>query len=84
MNGKFGVVGSMDGWEKGDCPNNQMINIVLNNYSTLTNGNISLTCELATDDEVDFAINQLIKDLEIARKKAKTKISKTNKKIRGS
>jgi hypothetical protein len=74
MKGKFGVVGIMDGWKKGDLPGNQMVNIVLNSYSTLKDGNIALTAQLATDSEVDHAIDQLIHDLEAVRKVAKKKI----------
>lgn len=77
MKGKFGVVGIMDGWKKGDLPGKQMVNIVLNNYSTLNDGNITLTAKLATDSEVDHAIDQLIHDLETVRKKAKEKIGKS-------
>lgn len=84
MNGKFGVVGILDGWKKGDLPGNQMVNIVLNSYSTLRDGNIAITSQLASDTEVDYAIDGLIKDLNMARKKAKEKIKKTNEKIRNS
>ena len=84
MKGKFGVVGVMDGWKKGDVSGKQMVNIVLNQYSKLHDGNIALTARLLTDSEVDYAIDNLIRDLEAARKKAKEKIKKTNKKIRDS
>lgn len=84
MKGKFGVIGSMDGWKKGDLPNNQMVNIVLNEYSTTQDGSIALTAKLATDDEVDFVVDNLIKDLNAARIKAKDNLRKTNQKIRGS
>lgn len=84
MDGKFGVIGIMDGWKKGDIPGNHMVNIVLNSHSIIYDGRIALTCQLATDAEVDFAVDQLIKELETARKMAKENISKTNKKIRSS
>lgn len=74
MNGKFGVVGTMDGWKKGDFPNNQMVNIVLESYATLNRDLIAITAQLATEQEVDYAIDELIKDLEVARKMAKEKI----------
>jgi hypothetical protein len=84
MSGKFGVVGIMDGWKKGDLPGNQMVNIVLNSYGTLNDGSLALTAQLASDQEVDYAVDQLIKDLEVARKKAKEKIKNTNERIRSS
>ena len=84
MSGKFDVVGILDGWKKGDMPGNQMVNIVLNECTTIHDGSIAVTPRLATDEEVDFAVDKLIKDLEAARKKAKEKIKKTNERIRAS
>lgn len=84
MNGKFNVIGILDNWKKGDLPGNQMVNIILNDYATIHNGNISLTAELASDDEIDYAVDKLIKDLEQVRKKAKNNIAKINEMIRNS
>ena len=84
MNGKFGVVGILDGWKKGDMPGPQMVNIVLNSYTSAYDGSIAITHDLATEGEVDHAVDQLIKDLESTRKKAKEKIKKTNERIHSS
>lgn len=84
MKKMFGVIGIMDGWKKGDLPGNQMVNIVLNRCSALHDGSISLTAELATDGEVDHAVDQIIKNLEVVRKKAKDTIHKDTRKIRDS
>jgi hypothetical protein len=70
--------------KKGDLPANQMVNIVVNSFSTLRDGSIAITADLAADQEVDYAVDQLIKDLGVVRKKAKEKIKKTNEKIRAS
>lgn len=80
----FSVTGIMDGWKKGDLPGNQMVNIVLSKRMTLQDGSISLTATLATDGEVDYAVDQLIKELEAIRKKAKYKITNDTRKIRES
>ena len=80
--GKFGVVGILDGWKEGDLPGYQMVNIVLNSHCKMENGDIAITAQLASNEEVDFAIDCLIKDLETARKKAKEKIKRTNDRIR--
>lgn len=80
----FGVTGIMDGWKIGDLPGNQMVHIVLNRCMTLPDGSITLTASLATDTEVDYAIDQLIKELETIRKKAKIKIVNDTRKIRES
>lgn len=82
MKGKFGVVGILDKWKKGDLPGNQMVNIVLNSYSSSNDGTILITPQLATDEEVDNAVNQLINDLEKARVAAKKSIKTINEKIR--
>lgn len=74
----------MDGWKIGDLPGNQMVNIVLNKRMTLHDGSLSLTSRLATDGEIDYAVDQLIKELEDVRKKAKDKIKKDTRKIRDS
>lgn len=84
MKGKFGLVGRMDKWKKGDLPANQMVNIFLNHYGTNSDGKILLTCQLASDAEVDHEIDNLIKELESVRKKAKLKINSTNAKIKES
>lgn len=58
MSGKFGVVGIMDGWKKGDLPGDQKVNIVLNSYGTLNDGSVAITAQLASDQEVDSVIAQ--------------------------
>lgn len=82
MESKFGVVGILDKCKVGDLPGNQMVNIVLNSYSSSNDGTISITPQLATDVEVDNAVNQLINDLEKARVAAKKSIKTINEKIR--
>lgn len=61
-----------------------MVSIILNSYATLNNGSVAITARLASDQEVDYAVDQLIKDLKVARKKAKEKIKKTNERIQSS
>jgi len=84
MSRRFGVIGVMDGWKKGDLPGPQMVSIFLGSYGTLKDGKIVITSELATDKNVDEEVDQLIKGLEAVRKEAKENIRKTNKKIRSS
>lgn len=82
MNGKFGVIGTLDKWKQGELPGNQMVNIVLNSYSTLKDESICISPQLVNDDEIDHCINGLIHDLEKARSAAKRNIARTNSKIR--
>jgi uncharacterized protein YjbJ (UPF0337 family) len=84
MAGKFGVIGDLDKWKSGDLPGNQMVYVVLNDHFTTNTGHITVTAKLASEGEVDFAIDQLIKDLEKIRKKAKEKIRTVNQRIKDS
>jgi len=72
----FDLVGALDNWKGGGLPVNQTVNIVLNNSSRLATGEISITAALATNEEVDYAVDQLITNLETVRKKAKDKLQK--------
>jgi len=78
----FKVKGILDNWKKGDFPNNQMVEIVLGDHSLNNDGLICITPQLASNFEVDEAIDSLIEQLEIVRNQAKKNIRKTNKKIR--
>ena len=79
--GKFGVIGTMDRWKKGDQANNQMLNIVLNSCSK-TKEDINITPTLASAPEVDYEIDALISELENIRVYAKRNIVETNKKTK--
>ena len=81
MSGRFGI--SYQEWKKGDLPHDPAVSIVLNEWSTI-NGLITISMSLASDTEIDFAIDQLKADLEVARKKAKSRIKYQREKIRNS
>ena len=84
MRNIFGVCGVLDKWKKGDLPGSEMVAITLDIYSSSNEGVISLTPQLASDEEVDYAVDQIIRDLEKVRKKAKERIRKNNEKVRSS
>ncbi|MEJ1366292.1 MAG: hypothetical protein RPU42_14550 [Candidatus Sedimenticola sp. (ex Thyasira tokunagai)] len=81
MSYKFKVVGLLDGWKKGDPPGAQQVNIVLDKIFTTPKGDIAITPLLATEQEVDYEVDQLIKGLESIRRKAKSNIKRTNERI---
>lgn len=81
MSGKFRIVGTMDKWKKGDLPGNQRVDIVLVHYSKTKDGSICITPQLASDEEVDNAVNQLGLDLKKAGIAAKKSIKKINAKM---
>lgn len=84
MQGKFGVLGILDDWEKGDIRGDQMVNIILNSHSSIRKGIICISPQLASDREVDEVVDQLIRDLESVRKEAKKNIRSMNTRMRNS
>ena len=84
MSGKFRVSGLYDDWKKGDLLGKQELTIVLNQYSTLDNGDIALTEQLATEGEIDTAIDRLIDDLKSVKNEAKQNLKKVNARIKNS
>ena len=71
MSGKFGVLNPYRLWKKGDMPCDPTVTIVLNEYGTKADGSVVISSSLASDSEIDFAINRLQEDIELVRKGAK-------------
>ncbi|MDT7848121.1 hypothetical protein Q9292_00760 [Methylophilus sp. VKM B-3414] len=83
MSGKFGVLNPFHKWKKGDLPGDPTVSIVLNEYVTYEEG-IIISATLATDSEIDYAIDGLQKSLESARKEAKRMLKAQKDKIHAS
>jgi len=79
---KFLVLSNLEGWKPSDLPMNAFVSICLAEYIRTQNGMLSLTAQLATDTEIDLAVNGLIDDLEKIRKQAKARVEKDNEKVR--
>jgi hypothetical protein len=84
MLGKIGVLNPFKNWKKGDLPCDPTITLVLNEYGTQKDGLITISSSLATDSEIDFAADLLLKDIESARKHAKKILRAQKEKIRKS
>lgn len=82
MSGKFGVFNPLKKWKSGDLPLDPTVNIVLNEIFKTNEGDICLTSSLATDDEIDFAIKELKRNLDSVAKQAKQTLKKQCEKIR--
>jgi len=67
--------------KKGDLPSDALVAVYLSAYSTMENGCITVTSNLANDSEIDFEIDSLIRNLEAVRVAAKKAIKKHNEKI---
>ena len=83
MSGKFGVFNPFQKWKKGDLPCDPTVTIALNQWGT-NDGVVTISESLASDTEIDFAIDQLKKNLESARKEAKRVLKSQREKIRSS
>lgn len=81
MSGKFRVFNPFQKWKKGDLPCDPTVTIALNQWGT-NDGIVTISASLATNTEIDFAIDQLKKDLESARNEAKRVLKVQRDKIR--
>lgn len=70
MSRKFGVFNPFKKWKKGDLPYDPTVTIALSQWGT-SDGVVTISESLASDTEIDFAIDQLKLDLESVRKEAK-------------
>jgi len=59
-----------------DIPNPTIVQIAVTNFSSDAKGRILITPQLASDSEVDYYVNSLVKQLEIIRNDAKKKLRK--------
>ena len=84
MAGKFGVFNPFKTWKNGDLPGDPTVSIILNESGTSDDGVISISVTLVTDSEIDYAINELQKNLESVRKEAKRVLKLQKEKIRAS
>lgn len=83
MLGKFGVYNPFGKWKKGDDPCDPTVALKLKEpIFTVSDGSITISALLATSSEIDFAVDQLQKDLEAARKEAKRILKAQQEKIR--
>ena len=69
-------------WKKGNLPCVPTVNVEVSAYSPLEDGAILIGHSLASDGEVDFVIDTLIKELESVRKSAKKELKSINEKMR--
>lgn len=83
MPGKFGVFNPFEKWKKGDAPCDPTVALKLKGPVFIDgDGSIMISALLATDSEIDFAVEQLQKNLEAARKEAKRILKVQQEKIR--
>jgi hypothetical protein len=80
----FAVDNPFKEWKKGDFPGDPTVNIVLNECWANSEGRITITVTLATDSEIDYAIDELQKNLESVRKESKHVLKTQNEKMRAS
>lgn len=80
----IGIYNPLKKWKKGDFPQTVEVFLVLNQHGkTDDQGAPIIGMGLCSDAEIDFAIDELIGDLEKARVKAKRDLCKQKEKMRG-
>lgn len=84
MSGTFGILNPLQGWKAGDLPADPVVVVVLSEWHTMPEGQIAISATLATDTEIDFAIDRLAKDLESVRQEAKRVLARQTEKIHNS
>lgn len=77
----FGVFNPLRIWKKDDLPVDPVVHIVVAQPQIHGDGEIVLTASLASDQEIDFAVNEMQKDLEEVRREAKRTLDKQREKI---
>lgn len=80
MSGRFGIFNPFQKWKKGDLPYDPTVTIILKEWGT-NNGMITVSMSLASDTEIDFAIDLLKKDLETTRNDAKRQLKSQREKL---
>ena len=84
MPAKFGVFNPFRGWKKGDLPMDPTVEIVIHGAQKREDGRVSLTATLASDEEIDYTVDELKQGLESARREAKRTLKKQREKMRGT
>ena len=85
MSVKFGIINPFKKWKKGDLPRDPTVSLILKEgYFSNTDGDICVSATLASDYEIDYAVDQLQKNLESVRKEAKRVLKTQRDKIRTS
>ena len=73
----FNVFNPLRKWKKGDYPISPAVYIQLTSFLRDQDERVLIGHQLMTEQEVDEQINQLAKELEIVRKKAKKELKAT-------
>ena len=71
---QLSVFSPLSSWKKGDYPVAPFVHISVDFHSEEEDGRILLSPQLVTDNEVDNAVDALIRELEAFRKAAKKEL----------
>lgn len=83
MSGRFGVFNPLQKWKAGEFPADAIVFVSLNEWTT-SGEVITISSSLATESEIDFAVDRLKEDLETARRNAKRILNAQREKIRST
>lgn len=68
-------------WKKGQMPISPFINLSVGSDGISRDHDILISSQLATDQEIDYAVNNLIKELEKLRNEAKKELAFLHRKM---
>jgi len=70
----FRIINNSNNWKKGDLPFDVMVCVAINDCVHTESKDVVISQKLASDSEIDWAFDDLIKQLETARKHAKKQL----------
>lgn len=73
----FDVFNPLKKWKKGDYPISPAVYVQLTSFVRDQDERVLVGHQLMTEQEVDEQVNQLVEELEVVRRKAKTELKAT-------
>jgi len=78
---RFTIYSPLGAWTKGDHPTSPFVHLSAGTYSE-EQGRVLLSAQLKTDSEIDYVVDELKKELEEFRTKAKKELKSLHEKMR--
>ena len=79
---KLAIYSPLRSWKKGQMPLSPFISVAIGSHSE-TDGQLLLTAQLMTDSEIDYEVDNLIKELVEFRRIGKTELRTLRAKMLG-
>jgi len=80
---RFAIYSPLGAWKKGDLPTSSFVHLSAGMYSE-EHDRILLSAQLMTESEIDHVVDELKKELEEFRTKAKKELQSLHEKMRNT